>query len=145
MRKIVITILVVIVLACLGCIGYGAWRLVNSISGSDHLHITRVEKSSLTIYWNSVNDYKLLWTIKVTVNSGSEDIASGRTKLVINLFDSNGRYDTEQKDDLGILTKGWEADYRLNFIVDQNYGSNQYAEVILYLDGKQVDNAVIHF
>lgn len=145
MRKIVIIILVVIVLACLGSIGYGAWRLVNLKSGSDYLHITRVEKSSQTLHWNSVNDYKLLWIIKVTVNSGSEDIAAGRTKLVVNLFDSNGRYDTQQRDDLGPLTKGWEADYSLNFIVDQNYGSNQYAEVILYLDGKQVDKAVLHF
>lgn len=145
MRKIVILICAVIILACLGSIGYGSWRLVNLKTQSDYLHITRVEKSSQTIYWHSVDDYRLLWTIKVTVNSGSENIDAGRTKLVISLFDSNGQYNTRQKDDLGPLTRGWEADYSLTFIIDQNYDSNQYAEVILYLDGKQVDNAAIHF
>ena len=142
MRKAVILVCVVIVLASLG---YASWRLVNIKTESDYLHITRVEKSSQTLLWNSVSDYRLLWTIQVTVNSGSENIAAGRTKLVISLFDSNGRYGTEQKDDLGPLTSGWEANYSLNFIVDQSYGSNEYAEVILYLDDKEVDNAVIHF
>ncbi len=142
MKKIWIPICVVIVLASLG---YGGWRLANIKTESDYLHITRVEKSSQTLHWDSASDYRLLWTIKVTVNSGSENIAAGRTKLVVSLFDSNGRYDTQQQDDLGPLTKGWDANYSLNFIIDQNYGSNNYAEVILYLDDKEADNAVIHY
>lgn len=145
MRKIWIPVFVVIVLASLGSLGYAGWRLANIKTGSDYLHITRVEKSSQTLNWNSASDYRLLWTIKVTVNSGNENIAAGRTKLVVNLFDSNGRYATQQKDDLGPFTKDWDANYSLNFIIDQRYGSNQYAEAILYLDGKEVDNAVIHF
>lgn len=117
------------------------------LTGPTHkpLEITGYEKSSQTVYHNSVNDYLLHWTIEIDVEA-REDIDAGRARLVVNLYDDSGRYDTWQIDDLGPISSGGEATYSLNFTIDEGYsGSNNYGEAILHLDGEQVDKVIMHF
>lgn len=115
-------------------------------TGVKPLKITRIEKTSTTLYYHSYQDFLLSWTIKVTIQNDRSDVEAGRARLVVSLYDSNGRYDTKQIDDLGPLTSGWGGDFQVNFFIDQKYGTQgEYAEVTLYLDGKQVDKAVAHF
>lgn len=110
------------------------------------LKITRVEKTSVTLYYHSYQDFLLSWTIKVSIQNDGGDVEAGRARLVVSLYDTNGRYDTKQIDDLGPLTSGWDADFQVNFLINQEYGTEgEYAEVTLYLDGKEVDKAVAHF
>jgi hypothetical protein len=110
------------------------------------LKITRVEKTSVTLYYQSYQDFQLSWTIKGSIQNDGDDVEAGRARLVVSLYDTNGRYDTKQIDDLGPLTSGWDADFQVNFLINQEYGTEgEYAEVTLYLDGKGVDKAVVHF
>lgn len=110
------------------------------------LKITRVEKTSATLYYHSYQDFQLSWTIKVSIQNDGDDVEAGRARLVVSLYDTNGRYDTKQIDDLGSLTSGWDADFQVNFLINQEYATErEYAEVTLYLDGKEVDKAVAHF
>ena len=123
------------------------WQLLSEPgTGAKPLKITRVEKTSTTLYYHSYQDFALSWTIKVTIQNDGDDVEAGRVRLVVSLYDSNGRYDTKQIDDLGPLTSGWDADFSVNFLINQEYrGEGKYAEVTLYLDGKQVDKAVTHY
>ena len=110
------------------------------------LKITRVEKTSVTLYYHSYQDFLLSWTIKVEIQNDGDDVEAGRARLVVSLYDTNGRYDTKQIDDLGPLTSDWDADFQVNFLINQEYGTEgDYAEVTLYLDGKEVDKAIAHF
>ena len=132
----VIAIIVIVIIA----------TCIPPTTGVKPLEITRIEKTSVTVYYHSYHDFLLSWTIKVTIQNDGDDVEAGRARLVVSLYDSNGRYDTKQIDDLGPLTSGWDADFQVNFLINQEYGTEgEYAEVTLYLDGKQVDKAVAHF
>lgn len=109
------------------------------------LRIVQTEKRSTTIYWNSLEDYLLNWRINITIHNHGRDIEAGRTRLIVNLYDANGRYATEQQDDLGLLTSGWDATFSLYFSIDENYGPDTYGEATIYLDGEQVDKVAMHF
>jgi hypothetical protein len=106
------------------------------------LQIIQIQQSSEIVYWHSEDDFSYDWTITITVHNSDDDIAAGRTQLVVSLYAASDKYDTKQVDDLAPLTSGRDANYVLHFMIGQKYGWHRAIEATLYLDGKQVDRVV---